>query len=109
MEKSEEKKVSSVTVIRHFEEGSEERNEFKYLMGAGVSLAQADETYETGEGAPKRVDTIIVNAGSANIIEKVCIHNSLFNMIDPVSLVVAGKIFREDHERDRHCQDKEEE
>lgn len=110
MEKNEKKKVSSVTVIRHFEDGSEERNEFKYLMGAGIGLAQADETYETGsDNAPKRVNTITVSAGSVNIIEKVCVHNSLFSMIDPVSLIVSKKIFREDPEEDRHCQDKEEE
>lgn len=110
MENSEEKKVSSVTVIRHFEDGSEERNEFKYLIGAGIGLAQADETYDTGDdGAPKRVGTITFNAGSVNMIEKVCVHNSLLNMLDPVSLIVAEKILREDHEGDRHCQDKEEE
>lgn len=110
MEKSEEKKVSSVTVIRHFEDGSEERNEFKYLMGAGIELDQEDETCETGnDGIYKRVGTITVSAGSVNMLEKVCVQNSLFNMLDPVILIMAEKILRENPEGDRHCQDKGEE
>lgn len=79
-------------------------------MGAGIGLAQADETYETGsDNALKRVDTITVSAGSVNMIEKVCVHNSLFSMIDPVSLIVSEAVLRKDPEEDRHCQDKEEE
>lgn len=81
--KKEKNKEPYIEVIVHKPDGSEERLEFTYLIGSGVTR---DEVIETDNA--KKVPMCSIDIGHTNLAKRAGVHKALMKQIDPKALLL---------------------
>lgn len=81
--KKEKNKEPYIEVIVHQPDGSEERLEFTYLVGSGVTRGEVIETDEV-----KKIPMCSLDVGITNITARAGVHKSLLKQIDPKALLL---------------------
>lgn len=81
--KKEKNKEPYIEVIVHKPDGSEERLEFTYLVGSGVTKGEVIENDEV-----KKVPMCSIDIGYTDLTTRAGVHKALMEQVDPKALLL---------------------